>query len=382
MRAGHQPLVGENKKGEQMSTRAVTLRKWSEPCCFTACFIMTLGYAGGVFIGGNVKYLTLLAYVLFAYKILTTKYDRRSVILSVCLLAVSGFSYFGSRNDAVITNALVIIALKDVKLNKVFKLCFMATCIALAVNALTAFIGVGGPVCIRMDYGRGGIETRYTLGYDQPNQFHMTVFRAMLLFTVSYFNTMKWWKYLILFILNIAVFLLSVSRTGFLCCCFIIVLGSLYQYAKINWNHNLYKVSVMVIYWGCVVLSLIGTYCYNNTVLFQQLNKAFTGRLGIASSIMKEYTVRFTGVQYSGMAFDQGVVHLLLEWGILLFAVYQIGVFVLLYKSLKNGSKMIPLIILSYSIYGMFEYNILQKVFRNYCLVLVPILLYNEEYLE
>ena len=83
----------------------------------------------------------------------------------------------------------------------------------IAIITLSLF-GIGGDIALTQDYGRIGVETRYTLGMGHPNALHCMIWALMVLGMYLYRDKLKWYSYLLLIGVNVFFFLLTDSKTS------------------------------------------------------------------------------------------------------------------------------------------------------------------------
>ena len=138
---------------------------------------------------------------------------------------------FRSRNEA-LRLVVLVAACKNVDMKKCLKLVFFLTLAGCAVIILLSLSGVYGAAVLTQDYGRGSVESRYTLGMGHPNALHCMVWSLILLGLYLYGEKMKWYYFAAPLILNYVFFLLTDSKTSFLVTGLTIVLTMLLVLAK------------------------------------------------------------------------------------------------------------------------------------------------------
>lgn len=157
-----------------------------------------------------------ITFLLFFVKVCLTKCSWKEYITIFMFCVLGAISYFVTDRNEVIRLVMLVAACKNVDMRKCLKLVFFMTvagCVAIILLSLT---GVYGDMARTMDYGRGGVETRYTLGMGHPNALQCMVWALTTLGLYLYGKRMKFYGYLLLLIVNGGFFLLTDSKTSFL----------------------------------------------------------------------------------------------------------------------------------------------------------------------
>lgn len=157
-----------------------------------------------------------VTFLLFLMKICLTRYSRREYLTIVLFCLVGSVSYFVTGRNEVIRLVVFAAACKDVDMDRCLRMVFYMTLVGCAVIILLSVTGIFGAVSLTQEYGRGGVETRYTLGMGHPNALQCMVWALTTLGLYLYGNGIKWYHYLIVLAVNIFFFLLTDSKTSLL----------------------------------------------------------------------------------------------------------------------------------------------------------------------
>ena len=122
-----------------------------------------------------------LTFFLFLIKVCLTKYSRKEYLLIFLFCVLGVISYFTTERNEVLRLVIMIAACKDIDMKKCLKLVFYLTLAGCMVIMLLSLTGIMGTVALTQDYGRGSVETRYTLGMGHPNALHCMVWTLSLI---------------------------------------------------------------------------------------------------------------------------------------------------------------------------------------------------------
>ncbi len=330
-----------------------------------------------------------LTFLLFLIKVCLTKYTRReyAVILLFCLLGAA--SYFITERNEIIRLVMFVAACKNIEMKKCLKMVFWLTlsgCLAIILLSVT---GIYGAVSLTQDYGRGSIETRYTLGMGHPNALQCMVWALTALGLYLYREKMRFYHFVAVFILNVAAFVLSDSKTSFLVAVFTIAVAYLS-------GEKLPKRIKKLCAWlnGVVVIGSIGSsivmaanayrvynhdwHCVSDpvTMLFVRLNDLLNGRIRILTETvgwegsMNSWTL-FSGPD-SIYYFDMGWVRLFYWYGIIPGCVFVAVIVTLLIYFLKKEDYLSIALIAAISLYTIAEAHVISVYLaRNYVFFLI-----------
>ena len=330
-----------------------------------------------------------LTFLLFLIKVCLTKYTRReyAVILLFCLLGAA--SYFITERNEIIRLVMFVAACKNIEMKKCLKMVFWLTlsgCLAIILLSVT---GIYGAVSLTQDYGRGSIETRYTLGMGHPNALQCMVWALTALGIYLYREKMRFYHFVVVFILNVAAFVLSDSKTSFLVAVFTIAVAYLS-------GEKLPKRIKKLCAWlnGVVVIGSIGSsivmaanayrvynhdwHCVSDpvTMLFVRLNDLLNGRIRILTETvgwegsMNSWTL-FSGPD-SIYYFDMGWVRLFYWYGIIPGCVFVAVIVILLIYFLKKEDYLSIALIAAISLYTIAEAHVISVYLaRNYVFFLI-----------
>jgi len=261
----------------------------------------------------------------------------------------------------------------------------MVGCIVIITMSL---LGIGGDIALTQDYGRGSVETRYTLGMGHPNSLHCMIMVLSLLGMYLYQEKLRWYSFLAVVVMNIFFFLLTDSKTSILMIFFAVGYLSVCQYSKEERIKKLCGVMSFLLTAGSIAISVLcahyAYHIYNYRwsidrgpipTLFVKLDLIFTGRVhNLVGTTRWEGTTSTWSLFSSPLNsyyFDMGWVRLFYWYGIVPACIFIAVMFVILfycYKEKKYGAMMM---ITAFAVYNIIEAHFISVYLaRNYVLFL------------
>lgn len=330
-----------------------------------------------------------LTFLLFMAKVCMTRYTGREYLVIFLFGMLGAISYFVTGRNEVLRLVVMVIACKDIDMEKCLRVVFYLTLSGCVILAFLSVTGVYGSVSLIQDYGRGGEEIRYTLGMGHPNALHCMVWSLTVLCLYLYGERMKWYGYLLLIMINLVSFYLTGSKTGFLVTLVTVIYGALLRYTKKELLKNIYVISGYLATISSILLSVIIAanayriydYVWNGdrstlTLFFERLNQALNGRIRILVE-----TDGFKGAisswklfsdTHSDYYFDMGWVRLFYWYGIIPGVVFIIALIVLMIWCFQKKDYMAGVMIFSFGIYHITEaHGISVYLARNYLFFLM-----------
>lgn len=330
-----------------------------------------------------------ITFLLFAVKVISTKYSLKEWCLFVAVFVIGSISYLATGRNEIIRIATFIMAFKQIDLKQCLKLVFWLTAIGIAVLVALACGKIYGSIALTQDYGRGAVETRYTLGLGHPNALQCMVWVLCILGVYLYFNKMRWYLYLVLAGLQTAVFLLTDSRTGFAVGLLSLGMAFGMQYGVKIRDHKIIRCGTLAITCGSIGISVLAAgeayRLYNYvwhwdrtpvTMVFWYLNKLLNGRIyGLINSVNWEgamNTWRLFSTPDSNYYFDMGWVRLFYWYGIIPGILFCLLYLLIHAYCSQKKDYMAVVLFATFAVYSIVEAHIFSVyIARNYVLFLM-----------
>ena len=330
-----------------------------------------------------------LTFLLFLIKTCLTRYDKKEYAVIAAFLALGAISYFVTGRNDIVRIVMFLAACKNVDMQKCMKLVFYMTLTGCLLIMFLSFFGVGGGLALTQDYGRGSVETRYTLGMGHPNALQCMVFALTVLALYLYGEKWKWYGYAAALAVNTGFFFLTDSKTSFLVAVFAIFYTGMYQFIQRKIIKIICNVVGKLLVTGSIVFSIFiswtAHYVYeydweidtsSKAAFFKKLDSILTGRVrSLTSSVRWEGTIR-TWKLFSEPAnnyyFDMGWIRLFYWYGIIPACVFIISLLVLMWYCVKKEDYRACIMIVSLSVYAVMEaHTVSIYIARNYVLFLI-----------
>ncbi len=319
-----------------------------------------------------------LTFLLFCIKIALTKYSKGEWLAILLTGAILFVSYLVNERDEAVRVVAFVAACKGMDVRKVMKAVFWTTlagCVALMALSVT---GIYGAVSVTADYGRGGMETRYTLGMGHPNALHCMLWLVVVLAVYCNADRMKWYHYAAFFAMDVVLYTFTKSMTGVIVWALFLAAAFAMRYSKTcRENRAAYLFGAAVVL-GCIVFSMMGSHIENTyetpDSLMHRFDKLLNGRYqscyAVEAARLENWKL-FASPENTEY-FDAGFVRLFYWYGIIPGMLYIGMNFYLLYQGYKKKDAVMLVMIVSFSIYNLMEAHFISEyLLRNYLLVLM-----------
>lgn len=319
-----------------------------------------------------------LTFLLFCIKIALTKYSTREWVTIFLFGAILFVSYLVNERDEAVRVVAFIAACKGMDIKKVMKVVFWTTfagCVTLVILSVT---GIYGAVSVAADYGRGGMEIRYTLGMGHPNALHCMLWLVVVLAVYCDADRMKWYHFAAFLMMDVVLYTLTASKTGVIVWALFVAAAFVMRYSKTcRENKGTYILGAAIVA-GCIVFAMMGSHIENTyetpDSLMHKLDKLLNGRYqscyAVEAARLENWKVFASpeNTQY----FDAGFVRLFYWYGIIPGILYIGMNFYLLYQSYRKKDFVLLVMIVSFSVYNLMEAHFISEyLLRNYLLVLL-----------
>lgn len=313
-----------------------------------------------------------VTFVLFLISAALTEYNKKEWILILIFCLIGSISYFVTSRNEIIRIVIFIAGSKNIKLEKALKYIFFITTIGISTLMLASTLGIYGRKAIETDFGRGGVELRYCLGIGHPNALHCMIWAIILLGMYLYFDKIKLYHFIVLFLINIAFYKLTVSRAGVFITAFSILMTMFMKYAK-KWRDKAFLYLTGIAGTIFVVLfSILAAYYSTNLKILAILDRFLTGRVSIS---YRDSNLSFWSLfsnEINQKYVDMGYIKLFYWYGIIPGIIYIALVCYMIWKCYKRHDYMGFVILVSFSVYTLVEAHAISVyLMRNYVILLL-----------
>ncbi len=231
----------------------------------------TLPYRGRV---------THVAFVLFCIKILMTRYDLKQGIIIALSVLLGVVSYLTCGDEYIIRAVVLVTASVGINMERSLKILFWGTLIGTMIIVTMAFCGVCGDIVDIRHYGRGVEEARFCLGFNHANNVHDILWYLLCLYLLMGRSRLNMSFFVVMTILNLALYVLTRSRTGLIATQIVILGALMIRYCAIVRDGIVLQIACMLSLIMTVFMTIYGS-IYNvlESRLVAVIDKYLTGRL-------------------------------------------------------------------------------------------------------
>lgn len=330
-----------------------------------------------------------LTFLLFCVKIFLTKYTKKEWLVMILFFILGLVSYVFTGRNEIIRLVALIAACKDIDMSRCLKLVFYLTLTGCLLIIFLSVTGIYGSVSLTQDYGRGGVETRYTLGMGHPNALQCMVWAITVLGLFLYGEKMKWHAYCLLLAVNLFFFFLTDSKTSLLAIILTILLSYMVSSRKAA---ALKKISAWICC-GMTIFSIVISITiaanafrvYNHdwhgentpaTMLFVWLNDLLNGRIRILTETEGYHGTMLTWSLFSRPEntyfFDLGWIRMYYWYGIIPASIFVIVMLLTMLYLFRSKQYMALVLIASFALYNVIEAHAISVYLaRNYVFFLI-----------
>ncbi len=353
-------------------------------------------------------YLFRLTFVLFALKLVLTKYDKRQWIMIAVSEAVGFISYKVTGKNDVIRIVTFVFACKDIPVRQMMKYAFYVTFTGCVVIVLLSLSGIYGSISLTQNFGRdnniydlyNGVpavtETRYTLGMGHPNALACMFLMLAAMGVYVYGERLKWYGYLFIMLLNTGMYWLTDSKTTMLIASVLIVGACMMRYCSFLRERSFCYVCGLLVFFVCIAFSVDAAasaqrvrdaqwskYYYNDyrdnahIVALARIDDQITGRIrSLTNSENNDGSLEtwkmFSDARHMDYYFDMGWVKLFYRYGVvpgILYCAASIMLLLYFYRK-RDAYGLIVFVVLA--VYTVMEAHLFSiYIGRNFLLMMM-----------
>lgn len=317
------------------------------------------------------RLMTAVGIAFAAAKLVLTQWNRSALISCVVINLLGVLNFFITGTASALLTCLVITAMKDVDLGKVFRLSFWIRAIAFAARVGLAMLGVMDKG-VQYRWENGVMTTRYGLGYGHANATQYTLFIIFALAILIYRERLKWYHYLLMIGVNFLLFIYTDSRTGLLMIVLLVGLAFFMTTRRGSRWHKFLHFAASNAFWVGAVFSVVTALLSLRVGWLNEMG-TLSARFMTSRNIMLTHSVPIFGIE--GITTDFGYINILYADGLLLWGLFIFGYTKLASRLDTKSTLFEHVVLLCYGIYVLSEaYN--DSVLMNVSLLLLPLLIY------
>lgn len=353
-------------------------------------------------------YLFRVTFLLFACKLILTRYERREWVILVLLEGIGFISYRVTGANDMIRIVTFVAACKGIPLKEMLRYTFYVTLAGCLVIVALAVTGIYGDVSLTQAFGHESMEstlyigekpaaeTRYTLGMGHPNALSCMFFMLVALGVYVWFERMKWYSYLFLLLLDAGIFLLTESKTSMLITTAFLLGAFLITCVKKLRNMPLLYICGLLVFLLCIAFSVDAAVCaqrvrdaqwnefyYLNPrdnahiVALGKIDRHISGRIvSLTDSADNNGSIEtwsaFSRPNNMNYYFDMGWVKLFYRYGVVPGCLYIAACLALMWRMYKRRDACGLLLFATFAVYTVVEAHLISVyIGRNYLLMMM-----------
>lgn len=316
-------------------------------------------------------FLTVGAMPFLLCKILLTQWSGREVIVCAALVVLSGCIYLASGTMTIMLTVLTIIGLKDVCLTQFLKYTgWLKATLFILVFGMAYFGVIDNQMLVQFHDGGTWHRERYGMGMGMPNATHYILFDIFALFVLAYRDRLRWYHFLLFFLVNCCVYSYTDSRTGFLMIVILSFLTIVARYLFVAEN-VLLQIAVLI-YPVLTIFSMMIPWLLMKIPFLSQLG-TFSSRFLTAQAIMNTSQITLWG--QPGIITDFGIISILYSNGPIALVLFVAGFTWLMYYFKKHRMKEEIIVSICYAGYTVLE-SYSASILMNMMLLYFSIILF------
>ena len=346
--------------------------------CFFGIMLFAKGI--GLYDGQFVyKIVLLISFACLGVKMLITEHSYKEWFLIIILSLLSASVYLRSGEKGILICTAMVVAMKNVSVNRVFKSGLVLWCVSAGGCFLFSLLNMDS---VRMEVQHKLGQTyvpRYFMGFPHPNVLHISYFVLVVLLLYAWKEDYNWKLLFWLMLGNVFIFIYSFSITGFAVVTFLLVIALYIKVKKIN--HIDYAL-VKAVFPLCLLISIALPVFAEGKVL-QIADKVFNHRIGYSKHFLQWDMITWIGnsladITTDVLAIDNSFVFVLIIYGAPIF-ISLVLAYLILIKSYADENKNMELaIIISYFVAGITEPLLFNTSFKNLTLVFLGAFLFEK----
>lgn len=321
--------------------------------------------------------VSVIALFFFLFKIIYTKYTAKEMIICSILMLIGILTIRPSQDMRVFWFALVIMAAKNVDLEKVIRITYRLTLICCSLFFISYLLKISVDEIIHLEDGK----IRHGFGFGHPNTLQAYVLYIVTMMIYVNYTKLKRWVIVLLFLITFFVYSFTDSRTGIVITTVFLITAWLIRFSSLKLTTKKGLIAVSYIYIS--VFSILPTiyYKYMNPV-FSLLNTLLTKRITQAAYFYGEYGIKFFGFRPIELTYNKRYIYLDMGYesmyiiqGFIYFIIIVGSMLLLLHRYAKEENDKRMLILFSFVLFLGPE-NMATYIFLNISMLFISELIF------
>ncbi len=317
-----------------------------------------------------------------AYKVFRGYFSKIEIIILLIVGIIFTISLYNYRVVMVIANLFAITAFKGEDYKKIIKYYVCASSIAFIINVL---LGIATPFNGNSVQPRYGVDrVRYGLGFYYTTICHF-YFMSIVLAYIVYREKLKTIEYIIIFILNLIIFILGDTKAPFAYIIMILIMHFILEKFDKGPIYKLFEGFTIISYPFCFIVCYLSYIFFTPKIpIFKMLNTILTGRLDLTQRALRANTITIFGqtsaIWKAGEFYiDSSFITMLVLNGVLVTIICLVFSTYFCYIAAKTKKTALLIALLLIAIRSMYDFGFMAMQLSPFTLLFYPVL---AEYLE
>lgn len=320
-------------------------------------------------------------YMIIVLKIFSEKVEVHEFFKISILIIILGLNFYSSPKTLLLT-FLFVIGVRNVCFDKIIIPLF----VLLSISFSSIIIGSQMDFIDNWQYTQGERE-RYSLGFTYPSHPTSILFYLVILFCYIKKDRLKWWHVLCIEFLNYWQYQMTNTRTGSTFIGVLVIIFFIIKYLNKNIIWQIIFPILKLSFPACAIMSLLSGYLYKNVPILLKLNIFLNSRISLIYEGLQNYKIKLWGqhiewIGNGGVGYiidsvdeiynfiDCSYVKLLLDAGIILWAIIIYGYTLAVVNSVKKNNIYMAISLSFIAVYCMIEPRLMESGFNPF----IPIL--------
>lgn len=338
------------------------------------------------------KIIKFTMYTLLSFKIIFySRYTIREILLLIIVIPCFFISYICSKRYNLFIGMILIIASKNVDLQKIIKFDIKYRILIVSLIIILCLIGIiENYILIRYE----NMQLRYGMGFIHPNTLAGLIMVICLEWIYIRYNNIKIYDYLGIIVIMFIVYKITDSRSSIIVIIMALILTIYFKkYHKKFEKRNIMKLLFSSIIFFLMLGSVILCINYNiHNEFMLNLNKLFSGRINQGNIFINNYGFSIIGQSVETVSYraalnknikaailDNAYINMGIIYGIIPLFLFLLSYSLLIKKAIKERIYPILVMLITFALYGVME-TYLFNIIYNLFLIFISYVLYKDSY--
>ena len=311
------------------------------------------------------------------YKLLRGYFTKIEIVILSIVGVICLISLYNYRVVMVISNIFAITAFKGEEYKKIIKYYVYASASAFILNIILGLVTPFNGDSVQSRYGAP--RTRYGLGFYYTTICHF-YFMSIVLAYLVYREKLKLVEYLVIFIINLVLFILGDTKAPFAYIILVLIMHFILEKFDKGFIYKIFESFTIISYPFCFILCYATYILYNPAnPIFEMINRILTGRLRLTQNALNANVITIFGqtspIWKAGEFYiDSSFIIMLVLNGVLVTIICLAFSTFFCYISAKTKKTALLIALLLIAIRSMYDFGFMAMQLSPFTLLFYPVL--------